>query len=188
MYCRSCTAHGPRRRGSALLELHCPLPPGSRAAYCRSSTARCPPAVRQGVAGVPLPTAPPPPPRVGHCVAGLPLPTAPMGCGSALQELHCPVRQGSKAAYCRSSTAAAPTQCGGLLRGFCCPLPPRQGQYVARVTLPIAPRWCGRALHEFHRPLPPGSEAVYCWRLTAHCPHVVRRCVEGVPHPLYPRQ
>ena len=36
----------------------CPLPPGSEAVHCKSSTARCPEAVRQCIAGVALPTAP----------------------------------------------------------------------------------------------------------------------------------
>ena len=64
-----------RRWGNELQEFHCPLPPGREAVYCRSSTAHCPQAgseavhcrsctancpqaVRQGVAKVPLPTAP----------------------------------------------------------------------------------------------------------------------------------
>ena len=32
----------PRQWGSVLQELHCPLPPGSGAVHCRSSTAHCP--------------------------------------------------------------------------------------------------------------------------------------------------
>ena len=36
----------------------CPLPPGSEAAHCKSSTAHCPQAVRQCIAEVALPTAP----------------------------------------------------------------------------------------------------------------------------------
>ena len=48
----------PRQSGSALQELRCPLPPGSGAEHCRSSTAHCPQAVRQCIAGVALPTAP----------------------------------------------------------------------------------------------------------------------------------
>ena len=39
-------------------ESHCPLPPGSEAVHSRGSTAHCPQAVRQCIAGVPLPTAP----------------------------------------------------------------------------------------------------------------------------------
>ena len=48
----------PRRCGSALQELHRPLPPGSVAVHNRSSTAHCPQAVRQCIVGVALPTAP----------------------------------------------------------------------------------------------------------------------------------
>ena len=48
----------PRRGGSALQELPCPLPPGSEAVHCRSSTARYPQAVRQCITGVALPTPP----------------------------------------------------------------------------------------------------------------------------------
>ena len=32
----------PRHSGSVLHEVHCPLPPGSEAVYCRRSTAHCP--------------------------------------------------------------------------------------------------------------------------------------------------
>ena len=39
-------------------ELHRPLPPGSEVVYCGRSTAHCPQAVRQCIAGVALPTAP----------------------------------------------------------------------------------------------------------------------------------
>ena len=47
----------PMQRGSALQELHYLLPPGSEALYCRVSTAHCPQAVRQCIAGVALPIA-----------------------------------------------------------------------------------------------------------------------------------
>ena len=74
VHCRSCTAHcpqavrrcsagvalstAPRKRGSALQELHSPLPPGSEAVHCTSCTAYCPRALRQCIAGVALSTAP----------------------------------------------------------------------------------------------------------------------------------
>ena len=48
----------PRQLGSALQEFHCALPAGREAMYCKSCTAHYPTAVRQCVAGVPLPTAP----------------------------------------------------------------------------------------------------------------------------------
>ena len=70
----SCTAHcpqavgqciagvalstAPRQWGSALQELHCPLPLDSAAVYCRSCTVHCPQAVGQCIAGVALSTAP----------------------------------------------------------------------------------------------------------------------------------
>ena len=63
-----------------------PTAPGSEAVFNRSSTARCPRAVRQ-------------------CIARVPLPTAPGQWGRALQEFHGPWPQGSEAVYCRSSTA-----------------------------------------------------------------------------------
>ena len=47
----------PKRCGRALQEFHCPLPPGSEVVHCRSCTTHCPQAVRQCIAGVPLPTA-----------------------------------------------------------------------------------------------------------------------------------
>ena len=71
----------PRRFGSALRDLHCPLPPGNEAMYCRSPTAHCTQAVRQCMAGIALPHCPQ---AVRQCVAGVPLPTAPKQCGSAL--------------------------------------------------------------------------------------------------------
>ena len=46
----------PRQWGSALKEVHCPLPPGSEAVCCRSYTAHCPQAVEQCIEGAPLPT------------------------------------------------------------------------------------------------------------------------------------
>ena len=72
------------------------------AVYCGSSTAHCPQAVRQCIAGVPLPTAPPPgsgavycgsctvhcPQAVGQCIAGDPLPPAPGPWRSVPQEFH----------------------------------------------------------------------------------------------------
>ena len=50
----------PRQCGSALRQLHCPLPLGRETMRCRSSTAHCLQAVRQCIAGVPLLTAPRP--------------------------------------------------------------------------------------------------------------------------------
>ena len=74
----------PRKSGTVLQELHCPLHLGSVAVYCRSSTAYCPKTLRQSAAGVALPLAP------------------------VLQELHCPLPPGSDAFYCRISTAHCP--------------------------------------------------------------------------------
>ena len=114
-----------------------PRPPQAGApGYCRSSTAHCRQAVRQCIAGGPLPTAPgqsgsvlqelhcPLPPSSGavhcrsstahcpqavrQCIAGVPLSTAPRQWGSALQEVHCPLPPGSAAVHCRSSTAHCP--------------------------------------------------------------------------------
>ena len=70
-------------------EFHYPLPPGSEAVRCKSSTTHCPQAARQ-------------------CIAGVPLPTAPRQCGSALQEFHCPPPQGGEAVYCMTSAAHCP--------------------------------------------------------------------------------
>ena len=73
----------------ALQELHCPLPLGNAAVYCRSCTAHCPHAVRQFIAGIALPTAP------GQC-------------GNVLHELHCPLPPGSEAVHCKSCTVHCP--------------------------------------------------------------------------------
>ena len=47
----------PRHCGNALQELHGPLPLGSEAVHCRSTTAYCPQIVRQCTSGAPLPNA-----------------------------------------------------------------------------------------------------------------------------------
>ena len=74
-------------------QVHCPLPPGSAEKNSRRSTARCPQAV-------------------GQCIAGVPLPTAPRRCDSVLQELHCLLPPGSAVVYRRSSTAPCPQAVG----------------------------------------------------------------------------
>ena len=184
--------------GSALPELHCPLPPGSKAVYCRSSTVHCP------QVGVPLFRQRPPPGKdsaspqlVGRRLAGVPLPTAPRRCGSALQALHRPLPPGSLAVRCRSSTAHRPRAVRQCIAGVPLPAapsavrqgttriplfrqrpPPGQdspspqlvGQRTAGVPLPTAPRRCGGALQEFHYLLPPGSAAPRCTSSTAHRP------------------
>ena len=70
----------------ALQEFHCPLPLSGVAVHDKSCTARCPQAVWQ-------------------CGAGVPLPTAPTQRGSALQEFHYPLPLGSMAMHDRRSTA-----------------------------------------------------------------------------------
>ena len=103
--------------------------------YCGSSTAHCPQAVRQ-------------------CIAGVPLPTAPREWGSVLRELHCPLPPGSEAVHCRSSTAhctkagrqrmagvplpTALRQCGSAKHDFHCPQPPGclAVRYTAHCPLP----------------------------------------------------
>ena len=116
------TPHCPGAVGSALPKLHCPLPPGSEAVHCRSSTANCPRAVRQ-------------------CIAEVALPTTPRQRGSALQELHCPLPPGSEAVRCRSCTAHCP-QGGEAVpcRGSTAHCPQAVGQCIAGVPLPTAPR------------------------------------------------
>ena len=86
-------------------EVHCPLPPGSEAVYCRRSTAHCPQAVRQ-------------------CIAGDPLPPAPGHWGGVLQELRCPRPPGRGAVRRRGSTAHCPRQGGSVRQEYHCPLPP----------------------------------------------------------------
>ena len=104
---------GPRQWGqpspavATLQEFHCPLPPGSVAVHCRSCTAHCPQAVRQ-------------------CIAGVPLPTAPRQCGSALQELHYPLPPGSEAVHSRSCTAHCPQKVRQCIAGVVLPTAPRQ--------------------------------------------------------------
>ena len=94
----------PRQSGSVLQECHGPLPLGDATVYCRSCTAYCPQAVRQ-------------------CIAGVPLPPAPRQWGCALQESHCPLPQGSEAVYCRRCPATAPRQTRSVRQGYHSPLP-----------------------------------------------------------------
>ena len=93
-----CSKHSaarcPTQCGSALQEFHCPLPAGSEAVHCSSSSPHCPQAVRQWIAGVPLPT--------GQC-------------GSALQEFHFPLPPGSWRCIARVPLPAAPEQRGSVL-------------------------------------------------------------------------
>ena len=128
------------------------MPLSSEAVHNRSSTAHCPGAVRQ-------------------CIAGVPLPTAPRRCGSSLRDLHCPLPPGKEAVYCRSPTAhctQAVRQCmAGIALSHC---PQAVRQCVAIVPLPTAPKQCGSALQELHCPLPPGTKAGYCRICTAPCP------------------
>ena len=82
----------------ALWDLHCPLPPSSKAMRRRSCTTHYLQAARLCIAGVPLLRQRPPPGQdspspqlVGPRIAIVPLCTAARRCGSALQELHCPL-------------------------------------------------------------------------------------------------
>ena len=95
-------------------------------------------------------------PGSGQCIAGVTLPTAPRQSGSALQEFHCPLPQGSEAEHCRSCTAHWPQAVGSALQEVHCPLLPGSeavhcrsctahcpravGQSIARVALSTAPR------------------------------------------------
>ena len=155
-------------------ELHCPLPPGSEAVHCRSSTAHCPQAVRQ-------------------CIAGVALPTAPRQCGSALRELRRPLPPGSEAVHCRSSTphcpravrqciagvalSTAPRQCGSALRELRRPLPQAGRQCIAGDARPTAPREGGSERREYHSPLPSGNAAVRSTISIAHSPQAAWQCV-----------
>ena len=124
------------------------------------------------------------------------MPAAPRQCGSAPQEFHCPLPQGSAAVV--TTGVALPTahrQCSSV-----CPKAVRQ--CATGVPLPTAPRQCGSVPHESHCPLPSGSVAVSRRSSTTHCPQAVRqcsvfhrsstaqvrRCTAGFPLPTAPRQ
>jgi hypothetical protein len=117
-----------------LQEIHCPLPPGSGAAHCKSPTAHCPQAVRQCDAGGPLPTAPRPWRSVSQeyhcplaqagrqCIAGDARPTAPREGGSERREYHSPLPSGNAAVRSTISTAHSPQaawQCVTLPTALC---------------------------------------------------------------------
>ena len=76
--------------------LHYPLPPGSEAVHCRSCTTQRTKAVRQ-------------------CIAGVPLPTACRRCGGALQEYHYPLPSAqnySAEGHTQYSALHSTKQCG----------------------------------------------------------------------------
>ena len=79
----------------------------SEAVHCGSSTAHCPRAVRQ-------------------CIAGVALPTAPRQWGRALQEFQCPLPPGSEAVHCRSGTAYCPRVVRRCIAGVALPTAPSQ--------------------------------------------------------------
>ena len=129
-----------RQCGSALQELHCPLPLSSVAVHDRASTAHCPQAVRQ---------TPCPPGSVAvHC---------------RNSTAHCP-----RAVW--QCIAGVPLFRQPPPPGRDSPSPQLVGPRIARVPLPTAPGWCGSALQELHWPLPLGSGAVRYMSCTAHCP------------------
>ena len=123
----------PRQWSSALKEVHCPLPPGSAAVYCRSSAAHCPQAVRR-------------------CIEGGPLPTAPREGGIERREYHSPLPSGNAAVRSTISIAHSPQAVRNTAH---CPLPTttvQQGTHSAvwcRAPSYAAPQrrhwWCSAA-------------------------------------------
>ena len=108
-------------------------------------------------------------------MAGVALPTAPRQSGSALQDLHCLLPQGSGAVQCRSCAAHRPQAVPQCVAGVALPTAPGAGRRcIAGVPMPTAPRQWGSALQEVRCPLPPCVEAVHCGSFTAHCPQAVR--------------
>ena len=102
-------------------ELPCPVPPGSAAVYCKSSTTRCPHAVR-------------------HFNAGLALRTAPREYGSVLEEFHCPLPLGTEAVHCKSPTTHCPQAVRKCIAGVSMPTTPGHGAVYCTVPLPTAPK------------------------------------------------
>ena len=147
---------------------------------CRRSTAHCPQAL-------------------GQCIAGGPLPTAPRQWGSILQEVHCPLPPGSEAVHCRRSTAhcpqavrkciaggplpTAPRQSGSALQEIHCPLPPGTGAVYCRSCAAHGPQAVGQCVAGGPLPTAPGREAVYGRSTTAHCPQAMRQCEARFPMP-----
>ena len=66
------------------------------------------------------------PQAVKQCIAGVPVPTASGRCGSVLQEFHSPLPPGSEAVYCRSSTALCPQAVRQCVAGVALPIAPKQ--------------------------------------------------------------
>ena len=192
-----------RQWGSAMQWLNSPLPKGGVAVIAQVPLSR----QRRPPGQTPRPPSSPVPLAGGLAHCGFLAPAAPRRCGNALQELHCPLPQGSGVLYRKRSTARcqhtlrwciaraalpfAAEPCGSALRDFrslgsdrrlgrTSRCPQLVGPRIAGVPLASAPRQCGSALQELNCPLPLGSAAVHR-SSTAHCPHVVRRRITGVP-------
>ena len=110
----------------ALAEVRRRTPSAEPAFGPRGTTPRL--TVRGTAAGAPPPPPPPAhcPQAVRQCVAGGPLPPAPRQWSSALQKSHCPLPPGSEAVCCRRSTAHCPQAVAQCVAGV--PLPTGPGR------------------------------------------------------------
>ena len=59
---------------------------------------------------------------------------------------------------------------------------------MARVPLPTARRHYGGELQEFHCAVTPSCVALHCRSSSAHSPHSVWRCIDGIRVPTTDRQ
>ena len=194
-------------------ELHCPLPPGSEAADCRSCTAHRPQAVRQCEALFPLPTAP-------RRSVTLPTAPCPQQRSSRAHTVQCGAeRQAMRHHREGTGGAARHAGCSGQMRPCVTARRRRQGSVgqVRECTGPAMPQhtYTQRA-HNTHSParlpvpvgrhpglLPFGNSAFGTPHhttphhttphhtengrsTTPHCPQAMRRCEAGFPLPTAP--
>ena len=136
-----CIAEGPlpaapRQWGSLLQELICPLPLGSEAVHFRRSTAPC--QQGSGAAHCKSPTAHCPQ-AVRQCVAGGPLPTAPRPWRSAPQEYHCPLPQAGRQCISGDAQPTAPREGGSEWREYHSPLPSGNAAVRSTISTPHSP-------------------------------------------------
>ena len=146
----------PTEGGSGSQRLHCPLPQGSVAVYCKSSTACRPHEVHKCGARLPRLATP------GQCWG---VPT--LGVYRASSITLC-----SRVVQC-TKTATRPIalrQCGDYRRKLHCPLPHGGAVCTAHFTRANAPWQCCSVLQEFDYPLPGGTAAMYHMSCTANFP------------------
>ena len=150
--------------------LHCQPATSGVVLCCSSSTAHYPEAVRQNIAGVPVPNAPSRQALscrscTAHC------PQAAKRCIAA--EVPLPITPGIPDVYCRGSSAHNPDTAWHYVVGL--PLPPSRSAR-AHSRLPASPWAVWRCLARHPLPTAQGTLAQRCRSSMAHSPRALQQC------------